>query len=335
MKLSLTYTSWEYPRTKPILDGTIQPEDIELITTISSPAETFLRAFKFNEYDITEMSLGSFIIAKSRGEAPWLALPVFPCRIFFHTRVLCNKNSNIRNPTDLRGKKVAIAEYQMTAAVWLRGILQHEFGVKPNEINWYQSRSEHRIPISLPSDISLKLLPPNTTSSEMLLKGEIDSFLYAPAVNNLGVDANNPATLHNEPSLHFLFPDRKEEEKRYYRKTGIFPVNHIIVIKEEVLNKNPWIANSMLVAFQKAKQLCTKDLDRVDLASAPNLVWWHQAYTEQTEIFGKDPFPYGINANKKMVETLASYCSEQGLAKRLVKIEELFAPDLVEPQNIQ
>lgn len=328
MKLQLSLACWEYPCTSPILDGRVQPEGIEFVSTKSFVANTFWRAFKFDEFDVTEMSLSSLIIAKSRGKAPWKALPIFPCRIFFHTHLLCNSSAGIEKPEDLRGKRIGLAEYQMTAAVWLRGILQDEFNVRPEDIKWHQERLENRFSINLPKGIDLSTVPAEKNIHRMLLDAQLDAILYAPPPTVTLVDRSSKE-IHSDTRVRWLFRNPKEEEKRYYRETGIFPANHVLVIKEKVLEESPWAAINIYLAFVKAKELSQPRFDYT-LASAPGLVWQNQALQEQSDVFGNDPFPYGIKRNVRMLNALSRYCHEQGLADRVIGLDELFAESAME-----
>ena len=328
MKPRLSLACWEYPRTKPILDGSVSPDGIELVPVKSHPANSFWRVFRFNEFDVTEMSLSSFIIAKSKGKAPWKAIPVFPCKIFFHTHVLCNVDSEIEKGADLKGKRIGLPEYQMTAAVWLRGILEEEFGVKPADLKWFQEREEHRMPIKVPGDVSLEIIPKEKKIFEMVLNREIDAVLYSHSPGSLVDRSTMP--LHKESKIKWLFPNRKAEEIRYYQKTGIFPANHVIVIKDEIIREHPWSPVNIFMAFMKAKAISRDSLNDYSLATAPEAVWQLNELEEQAHIFGGDPYPYGIKANRAMLEKLIDYCYRQGVAERKVGIDELFVENLMD-----
>lgn len=325
MKLRLSLVSWEYPRTTPIMDGSVQPEGIELVPTKSFPSDTFWRAFRFNEFDISEMSLASFTIAKSRDQAPWVGIPVFPCRNFFYTHVICNQN--IKGPKDLKGKKFGLPEYQMTAAVWFRGIMAEQYGVNPEDIQWYQERSDDRIPINLPSNVSLQRVPRETNLHRMLLDGQLDAVLYLPVMSLID---RSTLELHNNPAVRHLFLDRKAEEMRFFKETGIFPANHMIVIKEELVKEYPWVPVNVYMAFEEAKRIATQGIYDYSFVSAPHVVWQNEALDEQAKIFGKETYPYGLKANRKMVDKIAEYCFRQGLAKRKVEPEEMFAKSTLE-----
>jgi len=321
-RLTLSLACWEYPRTAPILSGEVVPEGIELVATKSHPADTFWRAFRLGDFDVTEMSLAFLMISVSRGERRWWAIPVFPCRSFFYTWILCNRSIGIRSPRDLVGKRFGVPEYQMTAAVWIRGILEEEFGVKPEDMEWFQERTEHRIPIKTPDGVRINIIPKDKNIREMLLNNELDAILYGGAGQL--VDRSS-ITLHRNPSLHWLFDDVITEEMRFYRKTGIFPINHVIVVRRDLLEKHPWVALNLYNAFEEAKQLSyMSNEEAFDFVTAPNLVWYRQHLIRQEEVFGKDPYPYGFKANKQTLSKLSQYLYDQGLTERKVEPEELF-----------
>jgi len=321
-RLTLSLACWEYPRTRPILDGRVVPEGINLIPTKSHPADTFWRAFRVGDFDVTEMSLASMMISLSRGERRWWAIPVFPCRSFFYTWIVCRKDSNIKSPKDLVGKRFGVPEYQMTAAVWIRGIFDEEFRVRPEDFEWFQERSEHRITITPPGSVRLHTIPPEKNIRDMLLNGELDAILYGGA-GRLVDRGHKP--IHQEQNIRWMFSDVAEEEKRYYQKTGIFPINHVIVVKKDVLERNPWVSINLYMAFQDAKRVAYDEEERVfDFVTAPHLVWYRKYLKEQESIFGKDPYPYGFKANRHVLEKLAHYLYRQGLTERKIEPEELF-----------
>ncbi|MEM3081460.1 MAG: ABC transporter substrate-binding protein [Nitrososphaerota archaeon] len=321
-RLTLSLACWEYPRTKPILDGEVSPEGIELLTTKSHPADTFWRAFRIGDFDVTEMSLASMMISLSRGQRRWWAIPVFPCRSFFYTWILCKYDSGLKSPSDLKGKRFGLPEYQMTAAVWIRGIFKDEFNVKPEDIEWYQERTEHRIPVKIPERVKLYTLPVEKNIRDMLIDGELDAILYGGS-GRLVDRSQQP--LHKHRNFRWLFEDIAEEEVRFFRKTGIFPINHVIVVKKEILEKHPWVAMNIYMAFEKAKQLAYESDDKMfDFISAPNLVCYRGCFDKQLKIFGQDPYPYGFKTNRPVLEKLSEYLYQQGLTERKVEPEELF-----------
>lgn len=274
------------------------------------------------------MSLASLIISASRNETRWKAIPVFPSRRFFHTWILCNRSSAIDSPVRLKSKKVGVPEYQMTAAVWVRGILQDEFLVNSEEMKWYQERLENRITIEIPKKVVLVKLPPEENLAEMLVTNKLDALLVYSG-NPTSVDRST-LRLDSHPNVNLLFPDPKSEEIRYYKKTGIFPINHTIVIKNEVYEENHEIGMALFRMFDEAKKMSYRELDDHDFVTPPNLVWQREAFQEQKTVFGNDPYPYGFKQNLKTLQTLSRYCYDQGLSKREVNVEELFAEEALD-----
>lgn len=327
-RLTLSLACWDYPRTRPILEGEVSPEGIDLIPSKSSPADTFWRAFRIGDFDVTEMSLASMMISLSRGQRRWWAIPVFPCRSFFYTWIMCKSNSGFKSPKDLRGKRFGIPEYQMTAAVWIRGIFEDEFNVKPEDFEWYQERVEHRIPVKIPEKVRINTVKPDKNIRDMLAAGELDAILYGGA-GQLVDRSQTP--LHRNSNFRWLFEDVQNEEERFFKKTGIFPINHVIVVRKEILEKHPWVAVNLYMAFERAKQLSYQLDEKVhDFVSAPNLIWYRSHLKEQEKIFGQDPYPYGFKANRHVLDKLSDYLFKQGLAERKVEPEELFFENTLE-----
>jgi len=316
------------PRTAPILAGEVEPEGIRLLPTACHASEMFWRQLKFSEFDISEMSVSSLVIATSNGPTEWVALPIFTMRHFFHTSVLVRGDAGIEKPADLRGKRIGVPEYQQTWAVWSRGIFADEFGVKPQDNIWYMERLPEKshggaTGFTPPPGVEFHYIPPTTNMGEMMVKGELDATVLYLANANL-VDRSS-VDLDARSDIHTLFPDPVAEAKRYYAKTGMFPINHTVVVRRSLLEREPWIAESLYDAFVRAKATIKNERDG-------NL----QPYLETGLLdaaartgLGRDPMPYGIVAARRELETIARYDFEQGLAKRLVALDELFAPNLM------
>ena len=326
-RLRLSLACWEYPRTLPILNGEVQPEGIELVTIKSRPGTINWRAFNLNDLDVMEISLSSFIIATSRQQSKWLGIPVFPTRGFYHTGIICNADSGIKHPQDLKGKRVAMGEYQLTPGLWARAALQHEFSVNPADVSWFQERSQHRIPLNLPKGVSLTIIPPDKRMDAMLLEGELDAMLYRSRIGTV-VD-RSVAALQEDSRTRWLFPDKGKEMRRYFRKTHVFPFSNVIVINKALLERQPWIAFNLYSAFQTAKERSYQKMYEYDILSSPNLVLQSSALEEQARIFGKDPYHYGVASNRRELQSLLDYSMEQGLCDREVGIEELFAESVL------
>ena len=242
--LELSIALSDSPRTRPIIEGRVQPEGIRLLPTVVHPSEMFWRQLKYGDFDISEMSLSSFFIATDRGETDWIGLPIYTMRMFFHTGIQVRADAKIKKPADLKGKRVGVPEYQQTSAIWSRGILEHEFGVKAKDIEWFMERLPDRshggaTGFKPPKGVKLNQIPDTTNIGEMLMKKELDATLLYLTDRNL-VDRSR-IDIDSAPDIRLLFPDREAEAQRYYAKTGIFPINHAMVMRRSLLKKYPWI----------------------------------------------------------------------------------------------
>jgi 4,5-dihydroxyphthalate decarboxylase len=328
-KLTLGFISAFNERVEPLMNGTVQAEGIELIPTYSHPAETFWRQLKFGEFEVAEMSMSSYLIAKAQG-ADMIALPVFPSRRLFQTELSYHVDSGITKPEDLAGKKLGVAEYQQTAALWIRGILEHDFGVSQYKIHWYMERSEEMshggtTGFKPPAGISFNRIAPNKSLASTLLENELDvAHVASPfALQANALDRSSRITGKGDWSkIKLLFPDRMAEGARFYGKHGFLPVNHTYIIRGDVYKKYSWAAFNLYSGFVKAKALArAKMLERI-----PTALFFGPEYAAMTrEMIGDDPFPFGIKANQAMLDTLTGYSHEQGLTPRKMNVEELFA----------
>jgi 4,5-dihydroxyphthalate decarboxylase len=324
-QLELTLACGNYDRTRALSDGSVKPEGIQLIYLPLSPEEVFFRMIRFKEFDVSEMSLSSYLMNRSRGGADFIAIPVFPSRMFRHSSIYICARSGIRKPKDLVGKRMGVPEYQVTAAVWARGILQHECGVLPKQMTWFTGGLEHpgreeKIPLSLPSFIRISRISPEKTLSRMLEKGEIDA-LIAPRPPSSYKDGTGV--------VKRLFEDYKEEEIRYYQKNGIFPIMHTVVLRQDLYETHPWVARSLYKAFCLAKEVCFQNLSD-DAALKYTLPWFVSEVKQTKKILGEDFWPYGIEKNLRVIRTLMQYSAEQGLIKKGLKMEEIFARNTLE-----
>ncbi len=328
-KLTLGFISAFNERVEPLMNGTVEAEGIELIPTYSHPAETFWRQLKFGEFEVAEMSMSSFLIAKSHG-ADMVALPVFPSRRLFQTELSYNMDSGISKPEDLAGKKLGVAEYQQTAALWIRGILEHDFGVSQYKVHWYMERSEEMshgaaTGFKPPAGISFNRIAANQSLVSTLLENELDvAHVASPFVLQANtLDRSSRIVGKNDWSkIRPLFPDRMTEGERFFKKHGFLPVNHTYIIRGDVYRKYPWVAFNLYSGFVKAKASAREKL----LETIPSALVFGAEYMTQTrQLVGADPFPYGIKANQTMLDTITSYSHEQGLTPRQMKPEELFA----------
>ena len=333
-KLTLSFISAFNERVQPLMDGAVQAEGLELIPTYSHPAETFWRQLKFQEFEIAEMSMSSYLIARSQG-SDMIALPVFPSRRFFHTEISYHVDSGVKEAGDLVGKRIGVAEYQQTAALWTRGILEHDFGVSQYKVHWHMERSEElshggATGFTPPPGISFHRIPADKSLASMLVDHELDAAAvagpWARAASVIDRSSRIPGS-GDWSKVKPLFPDRIAEGARFFKKYSFIPVNHAYIIRGDVYRRHPWVAFNLYTAFVKAKALAAEKLaERI-----PSALFFGREYLAMTrEIFGDDPFPYGLKANRRMLETLISYSYEQGLTPKKMKAEELFAESTLE-----
>jgi len=313
--LRLTFACGPYDRTQALRDGTIRPEGIDLNYLTLQPAEIFWRMLQFREFDVSEMSLSNYTTLLDGGEAPFVAIPVFPSRVFRHGYFFINTDKGIKTPADLKGKRGGVPEYSMTAAVYMRGLMEHDYGVKPSDVAWVQGRAD-RLGHRLPADVKLTQAPAGAELGDMLERGEIDFMMTA----------NNPLSFRRgAPNVRRLFPNYREAEQDYYRRTRIYPIMHTVVIRRDIYDRDPWVALSLYKALCRAKDYSYRLLEDAGSPKA-SLAWLQPLLEEEQAIIGKDWYPYGIEQNRASIDALLQYSHEQGLSKRRITIEELFAP---------
>ncbi|HEY7240056.1 MAG TPA: ABC transporter substrate-binding protein [Burkholderiales bacterium] len=324
MKLSITLACGLYDRTYGLRDGTIPVEGVDLNFLPMMPVETFRRQGRHAEFDASEFSLSTFMVLHARGDRRFVGIPVYPSRRFRHEHVWVNSKSGIRSPKDLKGKRVGVQEFVQTAALWIRGFLQHDFGVHTQDVEWYfggynepDPYFKPRIELELPDKVRARVIPGDQCIDRMLERGDLDAVL--PAV---------PACFtRGSPNVARLFPDFRATEEDYFRRTRIFPIMHVVVVKRETYEKHPWIAQSLYKAFVKAKELAIR---RLTTSPPPHatLPWLTEQIEATRRVMGNDYWAYGLEANRHVLETAAQYAWEQGLlAKPIERIDELFAPE--------
>ncbi|MGV6874716.1 ABC transporter substrate-binding protein [Pseudochelatococcus sp. B33] len=323
--LRLTMGCWDYDRTRALMEGAVRPDGIEL-TCLNLPVEeTFFRMLRYKEFDIAEMSLSSYVVSLFREDRPFIAIPFFPSRFFRHSSIYVNAGSGIREPRDLIGKRVGCPEYQMTAPVWIRGILSDEYDVPVDAVTYYTGGEEspnrsEKLKLALPPHIRVEPIGPDQTLAAMLRDGEIDA-LYT---------ARKPSTYEgNGGRVRRLFEDYVGVERDYFARTGIFPIMHTIAIRREVYESNRWIAQSILKALNASQQKTYQDLQ--ESAALKTMLPWAMAHYEEAEAaMGADFWPNGFARNKETLDVFLRYSYEQGLSKRRLDAEELFAPETFE-----
>ena len=322
-RFELTLACEKYDRTEALREGRIKPEGIELTCLSFPPHEIFWRMIRHLDFDVAEMSLAAYIIGKSRGEDRFMAIPVFPSREFRHSAIYINVNSKINKPEDLKGKRVGVPEYQVTAAVWVRGFLKDDYGVDPKDFSWFfggmeEPGREERIELKVPAGVKTQPIPPGRTLSRMLDEGELDALItpHVPSVYT-----------HRSPRVRRLFQNFRDVEKDFYRRTGVFPIMHTLVIKRSIYEKYPWISQNLYKAFCEAKDEAIRKLHDAN-ALLMTLPWVVAEIEEEEALFkGGDIWPYGVEPNRKTIEMLIGYLNQQGLLERNVSIEELFTPN--------
>jgi 4,5-dihydroxyphthalate decarboxylase len=325
MNLRLSIGITNNPRTWPILDGTIKPDGIDLIPTILHPSELFWRQLHFAEFALSEMSVSSFMIVTGLGDQRFVGVPIYTTRRFYHTAILVRRKAGIETPANLKGKRVGVPEYQQTAALWARGVLQHEFGVQPKDMEFWMERTPDKshggaTGFKPPPGVTVNQIPAEESIGSMMMAGKLDAALHYLSGHNL-VDRSR-ADLINHPDFKYLFPDSVAEGVRYYRKTGIYPINHQAVVRRDVYEKEPWVAQNLLKAFIAANDVANdRRRQHVEYHLAAGLL----SGDAKTPIVR-----HGIKANRHVIETIAQYSLEQGLTKRLIKLDEIYAPNVME-----
>jgi 4,5-dihydroxyphthalate decarboxylase len=334
-ELVLSFVSNFNERVEPLMNGTVKADGIEIIPTYSHPSETFWRQLKFHEFEVAEMSMSSYLIARSRG-VDMIALPVFPSRRFFHAELSYHIDSGVKEPGDLLGKRIGVGEYQQTAALWARGVLDHDFGVSQYKVDWYMERTDElshggATGFTPPPGISFHRIPPDKSMATMLVHHEIDaapiSGHLSRAVNVIDRSTHLRGSEGDWSKVKALFPDEIAEAKRFFTKYGFVPVNHTYIIRGDVHRAHPGVAIKLYDAFVQAKAQAMQTLEE----RIPAALMFGREYLAMTRnILGDDPFPYGIKTNRAMLDTIIGYSHEQGLTPRKMKIEELFAEETLD-----
>ena len=324
-KLKLSFGCWNYDRTRALMDGSVQPDGIDLNYLNMPVEETFFRMLRHKEFDIAEMSLSSYSVSMFDETRPFVAIPVFPSRFFRHSCIYVNANAGIKEAKDLIGKRVGTPEYQMTAPVWIRGILQDHYAVPVDSATYYTGGEEspgrsEKIKLNLPANIKVQSIGPSQTLSQMLFDGEIDALYTARMPSSF---------LKGDGKVKRLFEDFEPVERNYFKETGIFPIMHTVAIKREVYDANRWVAQSMMKALKESQRRTYADL--ADTAALKAMLPWLTAHVEQVKRdMGDDFWPYGLEKNEATLRTFLRYHFEQGLSPRLLAPRELFAAETLE-----
>jgi 4,5-dihydroxyphthalate decarboxylase len=328
--LQLDLACGDYDIVRPLKDGIVRAEGMEInFITINRPPEVHWRMGMNSEFDAAEMSFGSFVAGKGRGDFPFVAIPAFVYRKFRHSCAYVNVNAGIERPEDLKNKRVGVPEWQMTATVWLRGFIQDDYGVRLRDIQWFtggleSSERKEKVALTLPSEIKIENIPAGKNLSDMLVTGEIDALLTAqvpvPYVKRV-------------PQIKRLFSDPRQVEAEHFRRTGIFPIMHVMLIHEKFYRRHPCVAQSLYKALLESKRHCIEAIYRNDAIHSV-LPWMGQHAEEIRGLMGSDFWPYGVDANRNTIETFLRYSVEQSLTPKKLTVEELFTKETQETFHV-
>ncbi len=322
--LALTLACGDYDRTRGLHDGSVRCEGIALNTVALEPEEIFFRMVRFQEFEVAELSLSTYVLTmNAAGGSPFVAIPVFPSRSFRHSGIYVAKGNGIESPTDLIGRTVGVAEYQLTANVWIRGILEDHYGVAAPSVRYrtgglHDAGRQEKVALALPAEIDIAPIDAQTTLSELLLAGEIDA-IYSPRTPE--------AFERGDSRIARLFPDHRLVEADYFAQTGVFPIMHVVVVRRDVYEQHRWVARSLTKAFDAARR---QALAGIDATTALRFTLpWLVAEVERTRaIMGTDFWTYGLDpGNVAALSTFLRYSRSQGLAEADLQPPELFAPE--------
>jgi 4,5-dihydroxyphthalate decarboxylase len=317
--VSLNLACCDYDRTRALFDGRVRIDGCEVFAVPMPPEEAFHRAFRYQEFDVTELSMSSYMSQVAGGGSPYIGIPVFPSRLFRHSSIYVRTDRGIGSPEDLKGKIVGVPEYQMTAALWVRGILQDEYGVRPQDIRWRTGGLEEAgrsqvVALDLPGGIDVKSIPNDDTLARQLGEGKIDALISARA----------PSSFRSGGKIARLFPEYRAAEEAYFRKSGMFPIMHLVGIRRTLVDRHPWLPVNVYTAFLKAKELCYRDLEKVGHLFT-TLPWPVDELERARALMGRDYWRYGVRENAKEIDAMGRYAFEQGLTPRRLSAEDLFA----------
>jgi len=321
-RLKLTFACALYDRLQPIYTGEVKPDGIDLnFIAIDEPRPIFDRMSGGQEFDVAEYSSSEFVQRFANKQCPFVAIPVFPSRAFRHGFIAVHRKAGIAKPKDLEGKRIGVPLYTMTAAIFIRGLLQHEYGVDLSKVHWVQGAmntpNAHGSPTVLPllRPVSIEDNRSNKSMSDLIEERFVDATL----------GTSLPKAIRTNPDIQRLFPDYVDLEKEYYRRTRIYPIMHLIAIRRDVYEKHPFVATSLYDAFCKAKKIA---LDHMYNLRALRYMtpWLMRDIDEIYEVFDGDPWPYGVEPNRPTLEALVTYLADQALIAKPVPVDDLFVP---------
>lgn len=327
-EIGLTVGCWDYDRTCALLDGRVGIEGCRVIPVTISPEDSFPRAVSRAELDVSELSLSSYLLQISRGDCPYVAIPAFLSRGFRHEAVYVRTDRDIETPKDLEGRLVGVPEYQMTLALWVRGILQDEYGVDFRALRYRTGGTntpgrKERLPLKLPDHMDVQPIPPERTLNELLLAGEIDAIM-SPGPPQAFIEGN--------PAVRRLIADTRDAERQYFKKTGFFPIMHLVGIRRALVEQHPWLPARVFAAFVAAKSIAMQEIGAVAAAGANpvSMPWFAAELAATRALMGDDFWSYGVAANRAELEAICRYSEEQYLSERRLTVEELFAPETLD-----
>lgn len=327
--LNLSFAIGDYDRNRPLIDGRVQVDGVDPVFMLLTPEEIFFRAFRHQAFDVTELSFGSYVVSVDKGDPGYIAVPAYLSRAFRHTSVLVRTDRGIDRPEDLKGRRIGIAEYQLSANVWARGILEDDYGVRPADIVWVRGGMEapgrpEKIKLKLPDEITIEAAPPDRSLNAMLEAGEIDGFM-------------GPRTLscfdRGHPQVGRLFRNSMEVAADYYRRTGIFPIMHLLGVRRSLADRHPWLPGALLKAFGRSKSIALERLSDTS-ATKVTLPFVEEQLGNARALLGDDYWSYGVERNRPTLDAFLDYHHRQGLSSRRIAIEELFHPSTLEAFSV-
>ena len=325
----ITIACAEYDRTRAIRDGRVRIDGCEVTYLPLDPEELFFRAFRYHDFDVAELSFNSYLMTTSRNLSPYVAIPAFVSRHFRHSAVYIRTDRSIRGPADLKGKLVGLPEYQQTANVWMRGIFKEEYGLDPSDIHWRTGGQEEpgrdeRTPLKLGGNVDLQPIPAGKTLNKMLVDGELDAVFSARELS---------CFVNRAPNVGLMFPNYREVEMEYYKRSGMFPIMHLIGIKNGLVEQYPWLPATVYKAFCQAKKIAIDEMK--EMAATKVTLPWPEVYVQDAiQLMGDDFWRYGVAENARDIETLSRYSFEQELAARKLSAEEIFHPSVFEISRV-
>lgn len=327
--LQLSFAIGDYDRNRPLLDGAVQIDGVDPVFQKLYPEEIFFRAMRHEAFDVCELSLSSFVLRTARGDCPYVGVPAFLSRAFRHTSLIVRSDRGIRSPRDLEGKRVGLAEWQLTANVWTRALFEDEYGVKMQDIKWVRGGLEEagrleKVQIKLPEGVTVEDIGPEQTLNQMLMDGDIDAYI-GPRAPSAFVPSN--------PTLSWAFDDPTTEAMKFYEKTKIFPIMHLVGVRKSLAEQHPWLPMALLKAFARSKKLALEHLSDTS-ATKITLPFVEEQLRRAQAFMGNDFWTYGVGPNRHVLEAFTRHHHKQGLSARVVGVDELFHPGTLESYKL-